>query len=556
MASEHSHIRARCIDSGVGAPEPVHEPDIVRAYSEDASGYPGAPASGLLRPASAEEAAAFLRATAGRGVRVLPQAARTSLTGGAVPRGEVILSCERWDRIGSVRSGSGTARVRVGTGVRLHALQAHLAALGWYFPPVPTYHEAMVGGVIATNAGGAATFKYGVTRNWVRAVRVLLANGDFLEVERGEALARPGGRFRIESSYGGIVEVPTPTHRLPPLPKISAGYFAADPLDLVDLMIGSEGTLALVVDADLDLVALPEAVVTGMAFVAGDAEALRLSEALCEAGRRARGEPESRHPDVRAVEFVDRHGLDLLRRHGDAERLRVNVPEEAGAAILFEVEIAGWMGREAAEAAILAALNGGGAVHDGPLFRLVRILAAHGPADATELVLPGDERRAASLASFREAVPKRVNEILAARHREESGVRKVGGDLIVPTATLADALGAWRRILERSGLDHATWGHVSDGNLHPNLLSRNAEEVGRAEGVLLELADDAMARGGAPLSEHGVGRSGLKQEMLRRFIGTPGIERMQAVKSALDPEWRLAPGVLFSTKLAGIENLA
>ena len=555
MDPSKADVHARRIDAGVVPPEPTRDREVVGAYSEDASGYPVAPAAGLVRPASAEEAAAFLRATAGHGVAILPQAARTSLTGGAVPRGEVILSCERWSAIGPVREYAGSASVRVGAGVRLDALQTTLAALGWYFPPVPTYHEAMVGGVVATNAGGAATFKYGVTRQWVRGLRVLLANGDLLEIERGQALARPGEWFRIGTSDGRVVDVPTTSHRLPALRKISAGYFAADPLDLVDLIVGSEGTLALVVDADLDLVRRPEAIVTGLAFLESDAAALRLAEALREAGRNARGGTDSREPDVRAVEFVDGAGLDLLRRHGDAERLRITVPDDARAAILLETEVPGWPGREAAEAAILAALDGGGATHDGPVFRLVRILAAHLPADALELALPGDEMRAAALSAFREAVPKRVNEILAGRRRESPGVRKVGGDLIVPVDRLEGALEAWNLALDRAGLEHATWGHVSDGNLHPNTLARDADEVVRAEAVLLALADDAIARGGAPLSEHGVGRGALKQEMLRRFVGDDAVARMRQIKRAFDPEWRLAPGVLLSAHPPGVEDL-
>lgn len=544
MESRAPGIGAKRIDTGVAVPAPERDPEVVASYLEDASGYPVAPAAGLLRPASVEEAAAFLRATSGRGVSVLPQAARTSLTGGAVPRGEVILSCERWDAIGPVREYGGSAVVRVGAGVRLDRLERELARLGCFFPPVPTYHQAMLGGIVATNAGGAATFKYGVTRDWIRGLRVLLADGDLLEIERGQALARPGESFLVVGSDGRRVEIPATSHRLPRLRKISAGYHASDPLDLVDLFVGSEGTLGIVVDADLELARSPAAVVTGLAFVEGEAEAFALSDALRRAGREARSRAGSREPDVRALEYVDASGLDLLRRHGDAERLRVTVPDEARAALLLEVEMAKWEGSGAAEAAIVAALDGGGGGHDGPLFRLVRILARHLPADALELALPGDTRRAETLAAFREAVPKRVNEILAERRRRDAGVRKVGGDLIVPVDQVGPALAAWHGALDGAGLEHATWGHISDGNLHPNALARSTQEVEAAEAVLLGIADDAISRGGAPLSEHGVGRSRLKQEMLRRFVGEPALTRMREIKRALDPEWRLAPGVL------------
>ncbi len=537
-------IVAKRVDAGVAPPEPERDPEVVASYLEDASGYPVAPAAGLLRPSSFEEAAAFLRATSGRGVAVLPQAARTSLTGGAVPRGEVILSCERWEAVGPVREYGRSAAARIGAGVRLDRLERELAGRGFFFPPVPTYHQAMLGGIVATNAGGAATFKYGVTRDWVRGLRVLLADGDLLEIERGQALARPGESFVVIGSDGRRVGFPATSHRLPRLRKISAGYHASDPLDLVDLFVGSEGTLGIVVDADLELARSPAAVVTGLAFLDGEGAALALADALRRAGNEARSRAGSREPDVRALEYVDAKGLDLLRRHGDAQRLRVTVPDGARAAVLVEVEIAEWDGEEAAEAAIVAALDGGGGGHDGPLFRLVRILARHLSTDALEIALPGNAGRAEALAAFREAVPRRVNELLAERRRRDGGVRKVGGDLIVPVEQVGAALATWRSALERAGLEHATWGHISDGNLHPNALPRNAREVEAAEAVFLGIAADAIARGGAPLSEHGVGRSRLKQEMLRRFVGDSALARMREIKRALDPEWRLAPGVL------------
>lgn len=539
-----TRIRARSAPPAE-VPEPARDPAVLAAYLEDASGFPTAPAAGLLRPTDEGEAAAFLRETSGKGIAVLPQAARTSLTGGAVPRGEVVLSCERWSAIGAIERYGRGASVRVGAGVRLADLERALAEAGWFFPPVPTYHEAMIGGVVSTNAGGAATFKYGVTRRWVRGLRVLLADGSLLEVERGEAVVRPGESFGIELPDGSLRVVPSTTHRLPPLKKIAAGYHASDPLDLVDLLVGSEGTLAVVVDATLDLVPLPPAVATGLVFLPSESAALRLAGELRRAARGARETNDPREPDVRAIEFVDAAGLELLRAHGDAARLRIEVGDGARSALLFEIELPTWEGREAAEAAILAALNGGGGSEDGPIFRLVRILARHAGPEAIEIALPGDEARAASLAAFREAVPRRVNEILAARRRSDPGIRKVGGDVIVPVDEVGSALATWRAAFESEGLAHATWGHLSDGNLHPNALPRDGDEVERAEAVLLEIGADAVRRGGAPLSEHGVGRSPLKQEMLRRFVGEEAIARMRAIKRGFDPEGRLSPGVLF-----------
>jgi D-lactate dehydrogenase (cytochrome) len=213
--------------------------------------------------------------------------------------------------------------------------------------------------------------------------------------------------------------------------------------------------------------------------------------------------------------------------------------------LLFEMELAGRIGNDEAQDALAAFLEGGPGVGDGPIARLLSILARHGVLDDLELAFPEDDSRRDALHEFREAVPKRVNEILAGRRLDDPGARKVGGDLIVPFEHLADMLRLYEDGFASRGLDFAIWGHVSDGNLHPNALPRTTREARLAAEALLEFGDEAARRGGSPLSEHGVGRSALKQEMLRRFLGEGAVASMRAIKRALDPEGRFAPGVLF-----------
>ena len=110
---------------------------------------------------------------------------------------------------------------------------------------------------------------------------------------------------------------------------------------------------------------------------------------------------------------------------------------------------------------------------------------------------------------------------------------------------LADSLALYRRVFDSYGLEYAIWGHVSDGNLHPNVIPRTFADVERGRDAILQIAREVGAMGGAPLAEHGVGRSALKQRLLRDLYGEEGIEQMRDVKRALDPEWKLAPGVIF-----------
>jgi D-lactate dehydrogenase (cytochrome) len=187
-----------------------------------------------------------------------------------------------------------------------------------------------------------------------------------------------------------------------------------------------------------------------------------------------------------------------------------------------------------------------GTGEDAALERLGLLLAAHGVTDDPQVTAPDDDRAAARLFELREAVPAGVNAIVAAaKARVHEGIHKTAGDMIVPFERLADSIELYRRLFADRGLDCAIWGHVSDGNLHPNVIPGSLDDVERGHAAILEMARAVIGMGGAPLAEHGVGRSALKQQLLRELYGADGIEQMRAIKRALDPSWKLAPGVLF-----------
>jgi D-lactate dehydrogenase (cytochrome) len=117
--------------------------------------------------------------------------------------------------------------------------------------------------------------------------------------------------------------------------------------------------------------------------------------------------------------------------------------------------------------------------------------------------------------------------------------------MIVPFEKVGALLGFYAAEFERRGLDAAVWGHVSDGNLHPNVIPRSFADVESGREAILAFGREALRLGGAPLAEHGVGRNPIKQELLRMMYGDEGIEEMRRVKRAFDPEWKLSPGVLF-----------
>jgi len=475
---------------------------------------PGGFAAGTAFPRSAGEIAALVRSAR----RLLPIGAQSSLTGGATPRGDLVIGTRALTDITRLPG----QMVRVGAGVPLAELQRVLAVDGLYYPPVPTYDGAFVGGTIATNAAGAATFKYGSTRQWVEALTLVLADGSLVEIRRGEVTASPEGWFELQYPSGTLARVPVPTYVMPDVVKLSAGYFARPGMDLIDLFIGSEGTLGIVTDATLRVIPVPRRCVV-LVTCDSDSQAIAVTAALRrEAASSWRGEGAL---DVSAVEFMDRRALAVVPNEA-LVRAGVGRPEGTVVLLLVQIEVAH---RE-----------------DEALARMDALLDASGVHADPQVALSGDERGAAHLFELREAVPAGVNALVAAaKNRVHPEIEKVAGDLIVPFDRQEESIAMYRRTFERYGLEYALWGHVSDGNMHPNVVPRSLADVDTGKTAILEIARGVVAMGGAPLAEHGVGRSALKQQLLRELYGEQGIEEMRAVKRALDPEWKLAAGVLF-----------
>jgi len=248
---------------------------------------------------------------------------------------------------------------------------------------------------------------------------------------------------------------------------------------------------------------------------------------------------------VAAIESMDRRCLELLREDGKDRESGLRLPPDADTAILFQAELP--PGTTAAAVMDQAAAAGeAGVGGETVVGRLLRCLDDGRALDSLELALPGDTRRAEQLLAAREAVPEAVNRRIGALQRSGlSRVRKTAADMIVPFGHLETMLALYRRGFEQRGLDHALWGHVSDGNIHANVIPRSEEDVALGEEAFLDFGYEVARLGGCPLSEHGVGRSACKQELLRRLYGDRGIEEMRGVKRALDPENKLAPGVIF-----------
>jgi D-lactate dehydrogenase (cytochrome) len=528
-------IRARVPRGEPRLPGIARDPDVLASFVEDAAHFPGGHGAGIATIASEAEAAALLQSADA----VLPIGAQSSLTGGATPMGEILLSTQRLNRILEI----GRETVRVEAGVTLTELDAALDRAGRYYPPAPTFFGAFVGGTVATNAAGAATFKYGTTRDWIQSLTIVLPSGDVLDVERGATRAHRDGYFDIELANRSV-RVPVPRYRMPDVPKLSAGYFARPDMDLIDLFIGCEGTLGVITEVTLRV--LPERPAFCLAFVPFPDRAVSLAfvRRLRETAKSTWRTRDPHGIDVSAIEHMDARCLALLREDGIDRLHGVNVPADTAIALLVTLELPASTTSAQAFEEIGSARDPN--APDTALVRFCRALDDAGVLDRVEIAVPGDRARASHLLAVREAVPAAVNQRVGlAKQTIDPRIEKTAADMIVAFDALDALLERYDEGFARRGLDAAVWGHISDGNVHPNVIPRSFADVESGKAAILEFGREVMRLGGSPLAEHGVGRNAVKQQLLVELYGTAGVDDMRRVKRAIDPAWKLAPGVLF-----------
>ena len=510
--------------------------DVLSGFLEDAAHYPGGHASALVRPHNVEEVSAVLREPR----RVLAVGAQSSLTGGATPAGDLVIATDLLNRVEDRGD-----RIRVGAGVTLQALQDALATTGRWFPPVPTYLGAFAGGAVATCAAGAATFKYGTVREWVQGLTVVLAGGDILALTRGECFASTEGVFE-SATASGTRTIQLPALTMPEVPKISAGYFVKPGMDLIDLFIGSEGTLGVIADVTFTTAPLPGGLCRAFVPVKTEHEGIALVDDL---RRQALATWRGRDPnglDISAIEHLDARSIDVVREDGIDRRLDIHLPEGTSIVLLIDLELSATCAARDLWHDIEMALER--SASDSPLTRFCRVLDRYHALDDAEITLPGDRARAAAFAEMREAVPAGVNRRVALARQTDAAISKTAADMIVPYHRFGEMMHVCRRLFAERNLDLAVLGHISDGNVHPNVIPRTAEDVRKGREAIVALGDAVIAMGGCPLAEHGVGRNPVKQELLRRLYRQSGVDAMRAMKLSLDPHDTLASGVIFPAK--------
>jgi D-lactate dehydrogenase (cytochrome) len=491
-------------------------------------------ADAIVFPVSEQDVLDVLARARSQKLAVTLQGGRTGITAGAVPDGGLVINLSRMKCLTGLRhdTASDTFHLSVQPGVlladlRLAVAKKEFSTDGWsagalstlerfkaagryFFPPDPTETTASVGGMVACNASGARTFRYGPTRKYISGLRVILANGSIVALRRGEH--RIAGR---EFSLGPL-QGTLPRYTMPAV-KNASGYFAADNMDLVDLFIGSEGTLGVVTEAELVL--LP-----GPVFEWGVTAFLPDAARAVEFVRRVRGEPDTLPV---AIEFFDVHALDLLSRQRKVHAAFAELPEPpAGSACAVYMEFHG--DDEDRLMVAIETLSG-------------LIVACGGNEGATWTAM--EPREMKRLHDFRHAIPEAVNLLIDERRKAEPGIAKLGTDMAVPDERLEDVMALYRRALGASGLEYVMFGHIGDNHIHVNILPRNLDEYETGQRLYLDWAREIIGMGGTVSAEHGIGK--LKVALLREMYGDTGVEEMKAVKRVFDPEWRLNRGNLF-----------
>lgn len=445
------------------------------SYLEDASGAKGH-ADRICIPNSEEELLAFLREAAALKVPIHIAGGGSGLTGGRVPSGGWVISMEKFRKI-EVRNGSAT----VGSGVTLHDLHAAARASGQFYPPDPTETMAFLGGTISCNSSGSRSFKYGATRRWLQRLRVALVDGTVLDVRRGDA-----------------IDFDVPTIPQPAAKKHSAGYPLRPGMDWIDLFTGSEGTLGVVIEADVTLLPNPAELLNGIIFFPSD-------EAAHNALEKFRA-----IPNLRMLEYVDDPALRMI------EQRYPDVPALAGAALIIEqiieseADLDDWADRLLETGAMEEQSWFGSSDFDRERFR-----------------------------KFRHALPETALAI-----SQRNAFPTLGTDFSVPVEKNREMFAFYREHMEKIMPGHyCIFGHVGDAHPHVNMLPASQQEYDAGMDALMVFAKKAASLGGSVAAEHGLGKR--KARFLPVQYTAEQIEAMKAVKRRLDPDWRLSPGTLF-----------
>ncbi len=438
------------------------DPQALVTHSYDGTPMLQALPDGVIYPASTEDVSAIMKVLHHHRIPLVSRGSGTNLCGGTVPiHGGVVMVMHRMNHIWEVDRQNLTATVQPGVITKTFA--THVESLGLFYPPDPSSMSiSTIGGNIAECSGGLRGFKYGTTKDYVLGLEAVLANGEVI---------RTGGKSM----------------------KDVAGY------DLTKLLVGSEGTLAIITEATLKLIAPPKTKQTMLAMFADIYDAARTVSAIIE-----------QQITPATLEFLDRSTIKVVEDYA-----KLGLPTDMEAILLIE--------------------------QDGDMEQVTR--------DMAHIERICREERAVQIR--RAATEEEASQLIAARRSAFTALARLRPttileDATVPRSKIADMVMEINRIAKKYNVQISTFGHAGDGNLHPTATTdaRDQDEIHRVEEAFAEIFDVAIRLGGTITGEHGVGM--VKSPFLEWKVGPIGIELMKSIKQAFDPYQLLNPNKIFA----------
>jgi len=430
-------------------------------HSYDATGQSFLP-DAVIFPETEDQVARILKLASKRKFYIIPRGSGSGMTGGSVPvNGGVVLVTSRLNKIIEIDEENFIARVE--PGVIVSDIHRKVEARGLFYPPDPASSSVCtIGGNVGECAGGPRAVKYGVTRDYILGLRAVLPSGEIIKT--GVSTAK------------GV-----------------AGY------DLTRLIVGSEGTLALVTEITLKLLPKPAAVKTLAIF-------------FDEMGKAAQTISNVMKLAIipRCVEYLDEASINLVRGV-----LSIDLPKSVKALIILELDGDAHQVEKESEQ-IKNFCYGAGAI---------------------EVLVAADQKEALKLWEARKSLSPILYKIAP---------NKINEDIVVPISKIPMMVEITREIQKSSGLTVVSFGHAGDGNIHCNIMydKNDEDQTKRAEKAVDDLFKATLELGGTITGEHGVGIT--KMKYLSMEIGSHELEIMRRIKKVFDPENILNPGKIFS----------
>ena len=485
--------------------------DEIQNYLVDASNFRGY-CDAIYIPSGTMEVMNILKEANNKKQKVTVAGNGTGLTGGRVPQGGIVLSTEKMKNIIEINSEHKFAVVE--PAVILKDFQDKVREYNLLYPPDPTEGNCFIGGTIATNASGEKTFKYGSTRVYVNKLEIVLADGDLLKLERGRSISEEY-KLNLKTESGKEYRIEIPVIDMP-LTKNAAGYYCKKNMDAIDLFVGSEGTLGVIIKAELKLVPYPEKIISCIIFFNNEKDGLNFVFDARDKSYRTRNKKSTADIDALALEFLDENSLNFIKEDYP------QIPANAKAAVWFEQEV-----NSSNEETLLE--------------QWMQLINLHN-GDEESAWFASNEKEKKNLEEFRYNIALKVTDYLA-----QYKVNKLGTDMAVPDERFNEFYHFCIEVMEKNKFNYVAYGHFGNSHLHLNLLPRNENEYEKGKVVYRNIYRKAIELGGTVSAEHGIGK--IKTDYLLEMYGEKIMREMAKIKKQLDPNLILGYGNIFKEEL-------